>query len=55
MIVDPWGLVLALAPDEETVITADLDLDRQADIRRRLPSLASRRPTAYLWPQEERV
>jgi predicted amidohydrolase len=55
MIVDPWGLVLALAPDEETVITAELDLDRQAAIRRRLPSLASRRPAAYLWPQEERV
>jgi predicted amidohydrolase len=55
MIVDPWGLVLALAPDEETVITAELDLDRQAGIRRRLPSLASRRPAAYLWPQEERV
>jgi predicted amidohydrolase len=55
MIVDPWGLVLALAPDEETVITAELDLDRLARIRRRLPSLASRRPAAYLWPQEERV
>jgi predicted amidohydrolase len=55
MIVDPWGLVLALAPDEETVITAELDLDRQAGIRRRLPSLASRRPAAYLWPLEERV
>jgi predicted amidohydrolase len=52
MIVDPWGLVLALAPDEETVITAELDFDRQADIRRRLPSLASRRPAAYRWPQE---
>jgi predicted amidohydrolase len=55
MIVDPWGLVLALAPDEETVITAELDLDRQAGIRRRLPSLASRRPAAYRWPQEDRV
>lgn len=55
MIVDPWGLVLALAPDEETVITAELDLDRQAGIRRRLPSLDSRRPAAYLWPLEERV
>jgi deaminated glutathione amidase len=55
MIVDPWGLVLALAPDEETVITAELDLDGQAGIRRRLPSLASRRPAVYLWPQEERV
>jgi predicted amidohydrolase len=52
MIVDPWGLVLAQAPDTETFITADLDLDQQADIRRRLPSLANRRPQAYAWPQE---
>ncbi|HEY3189691.1 MAG TPA: carbon-nitrogen hydrolase family protein [Solirubrobacteraceae bacterium] len=52
MIVDPWGLVLAGAPDRETVITADLDLDRQDEIRRRLPSLANRRPSAYRWPQE---
>jgi predicted amidohydrolase len=47
LIVDPWGVVLAAAPDSETVITADLDLDAQADVRRRLPSLANRRPTAY--------
>jgi deaminated glutathione amidase len=47
MIVDPWGIVLAVAPDSEAVITADLDLEAQADIRRRLPSLANRRPTAY--------
>ena len=52
MIVDPWGVVLAQAPDSETFITADLDLDRQADIRRTLPSLANRRPDAYAWPQE---
>ncbi len=39
MIVDPWGLVLAQAADTQTVITADLDLDRQDDIRRRLPAL----------------
>jgi predicted amidohydrolase len=50
MIVDPWGLVLAQAADSETVITADLDLDAQAAIRSRLPSLANRRPAAYRWP-----
>jgi predicted amidohydrolase len=50
MIVDPWGLVLAQAADSETVITADLDLDAQAAIRTRLPSLANRRPAAYHWP-----
>ena len=47
MIVDPWGVVLAQAPDEETVITADLDRARQDDIRRRLPALDLRRPEAY--------
>jgi deaminated glutathione amidase len=52
MIVDPWGVVLAQAPDSETFITAELDLDRQAEIRRTLPSLANRRPGAYAWPQE---
>ena len=35
MIVDPWGVVLAPAPDRETVIVADLDLAAQDDIRRR--------------------
>jgi predicted amidohydrolase len=52
MIVDPWGVVLAQAPDSETFITAELDLDRQAEIRRSLPSLANRRPQAYTWPVE---
>jgi deaminated glutathione amidase len=47
MIVDPWGLVLALAPDAETYVTADLDLDRLRRIRRELPSLANRRPEVY--------
>jgi predicted amidohydrolase len=47
MIVDPWGVVLATAPDSETFITADLDLDRQREIRRSLPSLANRRPEVY--------
>jgi deaminated glutathione amidase len=52
MIVDPWGVVLATAPDGETFITAELDLERQTEIRRTLPSLANRRPHAYAWPQE---
>jgi deaminated glutathione amidase len=43
MIVDPWGLVLAQAPDAETFALAELDLDRQREIRRTLPSLANRR------------
>jgi predicted amidohydrolase len=51
MIVDPWGLVLALAPDDEGHVVAELDLERQAEIRATLPSLANRRPQAYLWPE----
>jgi predicted amidohydrolase len=49
MIVDPWGLVLASAPDTETAVVADLDLDFLGDVRRRIPALAHRRPDAYGW------
>ena len=52
MIVDPWGIVLAHAPDRECHIVADLDLEAQARIRRELPALANRRPSAYRWPVE---
>jgi predicted amidohydrolase len=50
-IVDPWGVVLATAPDGECFVAADLDLDEQERIRQSLPSLANRRPAAYVWPQ----
>jgi deaminated glutathione amidase len=52
MIVDPWGLVLAQAPDVETAIVADLDFDRLERIRAKLPSLANRQSAAYRWPAE---
>jgi deaminated glutathione amidase len=55
MIVDPWGVVLAQAPDSECHIVAELDLERQREVRARLPALANRRPQAYLWPVEETV
>ena len=41
-IVDPWGLVLAVAPDRETTVVADLDFDLLEDVRGRLPSLVHR-------------
>src|SRR4051794_27926279 len=47
MVVDPWGVVLATAPDAETIAVADLDLAAQDEVRARLPSLANRRPEAY--------
>ncbi len=51
MIVDPWGKVLVAAPDGECFVVADLDLAEQDRVRHSLPSLANRRPDAYVWPQ----
>jgi predicted amidohydrolase len=50
-IVDPWGEVLATAPDEECFVAAELDLAAQDRVRESLPSLANRRPRTYSWPQ----
>jgi predicted amidohydrolase len=47
MIVDPWGVVLAQAPDRECYILADVDFAGQNRIREQLPSLANRRPDVY--------
>ncbi|HEY7036403.1 MAG TPA: carbon-nitrogen hydrolase family protein [Thermomicrobiales bacterium] len=52
LIVDPWGTVLATAPDAETVIAATLDRSLQRKIRRQVPSLANRMPDRYLWPDQ---
>ncbi|WP_422773675.1 carbon-nitrogen hydrolase family protein [Plantactinospora sp. WMMC1484] len=43
MVIDPWGTVLAQAPDTVGIVVADLDLDRLREIRTELPSLANRR------------
>lgn len=51
MIVDPWGRVLAEAGPGECFVAADVDLAEQDRIRAELPSLANRRPGAYLWPE----
>jgi deaminated glutathione amidase len=50
-IVDPWGTVLACAPDEECFVAAELDFVAQEQTREQLPSLANRRPESYRWPQ----
>jgi len=46
MIVDPWGTVIAQAPDRVGIVTAELDLDRVRSVRRQIPALANRRPEA---------
>ncbi len=42
LIVDPWGAVLAQAPDGEGVIYAELDHDRLTHLRREFPCLRHR-------------
>ncbi len=46
MIVDPWGTVVAQAPDRVAIVRAELDLERVRSIRRQIPALANRRPEA---------
>ncbi len=43
MIVDPWGVPLATAADGVGIITAAIDPQRTAKVRRRLPALEHRR------------
>lgn len=47
MVVDPWGTVIAQAADEVGIITARIETDRVAAVRRQIPVLANRRPEAY--------
>jgi predicted amidohydrolase len=43
MIVDPWGTVVAVRPEGEGVVLAELDPARIASVRRQLPALEHRR------------
>lgn len=47
MIVDPWGTVLATAPDGDGYALANLDFDYLERIREELPSLANRRRDVF--------
>jgi predicted amidohydrolase len=47
MIVDPWGEVLAEVETGEGYAVADLDLQRQAEIRSKLPAVEHRRPEIF--------
>ena len=47
MVIDPWGTVIAQAPDRVAIVRAELDIDRVAAIRRQIPALANRRPDVY--------
>lgn len=42
MVVDPWGEVLAVRPEGEGVVIAELDAARIAEVRAQLPALSHR-------------
>jgi len=42
-IIDPWGRVLAELGDEEGIVVADLDFDKQRKLRQNMPALDHRR------------
>lgn len=43
MVIDPWGRVLAVQAEGESVVMATLDLDAQQRMRQQLPALSHRR------------
>lgn len=47
MVVDPWGIVVATAPDRVGMVMSDLDLSLVDDVRRQFPLLQQRRPSMY--------
>jgi predicted amidohydrolase len=47
MIIDPWGVPIAVADGGPGVIVADLDFEALRRIRADLPALANRRPEVY--------
>ena len=47
IVTDPWGTVLGMLDEKEGVLTAELDLDYEAQVREELPLLKSRRNDMY--------
>jgi nitrilase len=43
MVVDPWGEVLAVRPEGEGVVLAQIDSERIAEVRGALPAFTNRR------------
>lgn len=49
MVIDPWGEVIAEAGEEETILTAEIDLDIVDQVRTKIPVFTDRRPDIYSW------
>ena len=55
LIADPWGTVVATAPDREFMLRATVDLDYLRKVRRQVPSVQNRQADLYRWPDEALV
>ena len=47
IIIDPWGTIIARAPEKASIALAEIDLDYLDKIRTSLPSLKNRRSDVY--------
>jgi predicted amidohydrolase len=47
MVIDPWGEVLAEGSESEQILRVTLDLELVAEVRKRIPIFADRRPELY--------
>jgi len=47
VIVDPWGSIVAAADENETIIYADIDMDRVKEVRQMIPITTQRRKDVY--------
>lgn len=54
-VVDPWGVMLATAPDRECVTVTSIDLAQIDEVRRRYPVMNQRRPELYAAVTEARA
>lgn len=47
MVIDPWGKIVTAAGEDPVLLTAEIDLDRVDDVRKRIPVFDDRRPELY--------
>ncbi|MCU0466577.1 MAG: carbon-nitrogen family hydrolase, partial [Anaerolineae bacterium] len=47
MVIDPWGKIVTSAGEDPVLLTAEIDLDRVDDVRKRIPVFDDRRPELY--------
>lgn len=47
MIIDPWGKVVVEAGEEPMLLTGEIELERVAEVRKRIPVFDDRRPETY--------